>query len=249
MIDLFIAYIYQPFFNILIGIYYALGVLTDGQPDMGIAVVVFSLVVRLVMLPLTLSADRSEDDKKKISASYKELRSKYKDDPIKLRSETRALFKNHPIALISEGITIFIQVIIVLMLYRIFSTGLGGADYHLIYPFMPRIVTPINLLFLGEYDLTHPSLFLNLVQTFLIFAFESLHMLFSPAPSPRKDFISLAIFLPITSFLIFSLMPSGKKLFIITSLSFSVLLLLVKQVLFWYHSLLGNTTKSPKLEQ
>lgn len=246
MSALFTTYIYQPFLNILVGIYWLLGQITNGQPDMGVAVIIFAVIVRVLMLPLTLSADRSEKEKRQIVKKINTLQTKYKDQPQKLKQETRQILKANPGTLVSEGITLTIQIIIVLMLYRIFKTGLEGADLHLLYPFLPPINTPVNLVFLSQYNLALPNLTLNLVQSGLIFILEILQMLFSPIKSSRKEFLSLAIFLPIASFVIFALLPAGKKVFIITSLIFSIFLLVIKQVVFWYHSFLGSPSAKNK---
>ena len=47
---LFVTYIYQPFFNILVGLYWLVGRIF-GDPDMGVAVILFALVVRIILLP------------------------------------------------------------------------------------------------------------------------------------------------------------------------------------------------------
>lgn len=243
---IFTTYIYQPFFNILVGIYWFLGQVTGEQPDMGIAVIVFAIIVRILMLPLTLSADRSEKEKRDIVEKVNVLQQKYKGQPSKLKEETRKILKSNPGTLVSEGVTIIIQIIIVLMLYRIFKTGLEGADLHLLYPVLPAVDTPINLMFLGKFDLSMPSFQLNLIQSSLILIFEFLHMFFSPIKSTRRDFISLGIFLPIASFIIFALLPAGKKVFIITSIIFSIFLLVIKQVSYWYHTLFTSSPSNSK---
>ncbi|OGD70983.1 hypothetical protein A3A84_00805 [Candidatus Collierbacteria bacterium RIFCSPLOWO2_01_FULL_50_23] len=243
--SLFITYIYQPFFNILVFIYWALG--QAGISDMGIAVIIFAVVVQIILLPLNLSADRSEKEKAAIAAKIKEIERKHRFDPVKLRSESKEVMRSNPGAVVGETINIIIQVIIVLMLYRIFKTGLEGEDLHLLYSFMPEIKTPINLVFLGKFDLSQTNGTLNLIQSLLIFAIEALHMLFSPDATSRRQFLQLAIFLPITAFLVFIFLPAGKKLFIITSLLFSIFVLLIKQALFWYHTLTGEI--SPHLEE
>lgn len=236
--SLFVTYIYQPFFNILVFIYWALS--QAGIVDMGIAVIIFAIVVQIILLPLNLSSDRSEKEKAAIAAKIKEIEKKYKSDPVKLHAESKAIMRNNPGAVIGEAINIIIQIIIILMLYRIFKTGLEGEDLHLLYSFMPDINTPINLVFLGQFDLSKTNSTLNLFQSLLIFAVEALHMLFTPDKTGRREFLSLAIFLPITAFLIFMFLPSGKKLFIITSLLFSIFVMLIKQALFWYHTLTGQ---------
>lgn len=240
---LFITYIYQPFFNILVGLYWFVGQVF-GDPDMGVAVILFALVVRIILLPLDFAFDRSESEKLAITEKIKKLQKEYRSDQVRLKLEIKKVIRGNPGPVISETINIVIQVIIILMLYRIFKTGLEGADLHLLYPFMPEVKTPINLLFLERFDLSQTNNTLNFIQSVLIFAIEGLHMFFSPDPTSRRDFLSLAIFLPIFSFLLFMFLPAGKKLFIITSLLFSIGILLIKQALFWYHSLTEAVTTS-----
>lgn len=245
MIQIFTTYIYQPFFNILVGIYWVIGQIAPGQADMGVAVIVFSLIVRIILLPLDFVGNRSNDDKKKIADQIKVLERELRHDPAKLRAAKKKLMRSNPGAIISEVFNMGIQLIIILMLYRIFKTGLEGADLHLLYSFMPPIETPINLMFLGKYDLSQTNFTLNLIQSFLIFVVEALHMLFSPLPVSRKEFISLGIFLPIVSFLIFMTLPAGKKIFIITSLLFSVFLNLIKQATYLVGTLSATPSKEP----
>lgn len=237
--NIFITYIYQPFFNILVGLYWLIGQ-TVGEFDIGFAVILFALVVRIIMLPLNLAGDRSAAEKKAISDKVKELEKEFRHDPVRLKQEKKKVIKSNPAAIISESITIFIQAVIVLMLYRIFKTGLEGADLHLLYGFMPQIPTPINLMFLGKFDLSHTSLTLNIIQSVLIFILEFLLLSFSTTPTSRKDFLSLAIFMPIASFGLFALLPSGKKLFIITSLIFSIFMVLFRQLLYWYQIIFAS---------
>ncbi len=232
----FVVYIYQPFFNILVGIYWLIGESTS-EFDMGLAVIIFAVVVRIIMLPLNFVGNRSAKGKKEISDQINQLNKKLKHDPVKLKKQTKKIIKSNPKAVISEGITLFVQILIVIMLYRIFKTGLEGADIHLLYKFMPKISLPINLMFLGQINLSKPSFILNIIQSALIFIVEMLQISFNPLPTSRKEFISLVIFLPVVSFIIFAFLPSGKKLFIITSLVFSIFIILIKQALYWYNAL------------
>jgi len=231
MIAFFTTYIYAPFFNILVALYWLVGKMF-GVADMGVAVILFALVVRIILLPLDFAGDRSAKEKHDISEKIKELQKTFRHEPIKLKAEMKRVMRSSPGAVISETAMITIQLIIILMLYRIFKTGLEGADLHLLYKFIPAVETPINLMFLGKYDLSQTNATLNLIQSFLIFAIEALHMLFSVKPVSRREFISLAIFLPIVSFFIFMFLPAGKKLFIITSLIFSIGLTLIKQAIY-----------------
>jgi hypothetical protein len=83
------------------------------------------------------------------------------------------------------------SITIIVVLYRIFSTGLEGEDMHLLYSFMPFVKEPINLLFLGKYDLSHTNATLNLMQSLMIALNEFIHLSLSPVKSSRREFFSL----------------------------------------------------------
>jgi membrane protein insertase Oxa1/YidC/SpoIIIJ len=93
---------------------------------------------------------------------------------------------------------------------------------------MPRVDLPFNLMFLSKYDLSQPSFVLNLIQSLAIFIFEALLAISSPFRVSREDVIRMQLILPVVSFLIFMFLPAGKKLFIITSLAFSIGFHLIK---------------------
>lgn len=241
--DFFTLYIYQPFFNILVGIYWLTGQFLPA-PDMGIAVILFAVAVRLILLPIDLIGEQSDEEKFQISQKVKKIQHEFADDPVRMKAETRKIMRQSPGAIFSEIFTITIQVLIILILYRIFATGLGGEDMHLLYKFMPSVRQPINLMFLGQYDLSHANGTLNILQSILIGLSEIIHLYFAPVKPSRKDFISLVIFLPIVSFVIFMLLPSGKKVFIITSLAFGIVLRIIKHILYLTYSMQRSSDQS-----
>jgi hypothetical protein len=119
---------------------------------------------------------------------------------------------------------------VTLMLWRIFATGLEGEDIHLIYSFMPKVELPFNLVFLGKFDLAHANIWLNLIQSFMIFVVETVSVLTSPYPTTKGEVVRLQLILPVISFLIFMNLPAGKKLFIITTLVISLILMIFKYI-------------------
>jgi YidC/Oxa1 family membrane protein insertase len=228
LLDLFQHLIYQPFLNILVGIYWLLGLGTAEQPDMGIAVILLTIVIRILMLPMSISGQRSESERREIAHKVAELEAAYSSDPIRLRKEKKKVFAKSRKVLAGEIISLFVQVAIALMLWRIFETGLTGEDLHLIYSFMPEVQQPFNLVFLGKIDLSHTSIWLNLLQSFAIFVFETIAVLTSPYPPSKGEVVRLQLTLPIVSFLIFMSLPAGKKLFVITTLCFSIVMAIAK---------------------
>ncbi len=217
---MFVKYFYQPFFNILVGIYWLLGQISPSLADMGIAVILFSLVIRILLFPLTLLGERSEEEKHQIMMQIKDIQRQYAHDPVKQKELIRQVMHKNKRVVFSTTFNLIVQGSIVLMLYRIFTTGLEGRDFHLLYSFMPH-VNHVNLMFLGKYDLSRPNPHLNLLQSVMIFIVELLLALRSPNPLERKHVWLMQLVLPVGSYIAFMFLPAGKKLFIITSLMFS----------------------------
>lgn len=245
--DFFTLYIYQPFFNILVGLYWLVGQVLP-TPDMGIAVILFAVAVRIILLPIDLVGEQSDEDKFQISQKYKQINKEFSHDPIRQREETKKLMRQSPGAIFSEIFNITVQVVIILILYRIFATGLEGEDLHLLYKFMPSIHLPINLMFLGEYDLSHTNSTLNLLQSVMIGLSEIVHLYFAPIKPTKKDLISLVFFLPVVSFILFMFLPSGKKVFIITSLAFGIVIKIIRQILYLTYSM-RKVDETPPVQQ
>lgn len=227
----FTLIIYQPFLNLLVTIYWAIQHI-PGLPhkDMGVAVIIFTVAFRLIMLPLNLSAKRSEQDRRNLEEKIKETSRNLAHDPIALRAATKKLFRDKPWMLAAAGFDLILQVCIAFMLWRIFAKGLEGADLHLLYKFAPHPGTPYDLTFWGLYDLSRTNVTLNLTQSIMILAVEALNLWTTPYPITRNDIIRLLVFLPGVSFLIFMFLPAGKKLFIITTLLFSFITNLIRQI-------------------
>jgi YidC/Oxa1 family membrane protein insertase len=230
MFHYFTVFIYQPFFNLLVFFYWALDFITRGNGDMGIAVILLTIVIRVILYPLSVAQDKSENDRKNISDKIRQIEVEHRTDPIAFDAAKKQVLHTNKGVLIAEIINLTIQVIVALMLWRIFSKGLSGEDVHLLYGFMPNVEQPFNLVFLGKYDLTHPSLQLNLIQTGLIFILETIMMLGATSPVSKQQFVRLQFLLPIVSFFIFLGLPAGKKLFVITTLIISIILSSIRTV-------------------
>lgn len=235
-INFFLVHIiYQPFFNLLVVIYYGLQKLTS-EADMGMAVIIFTILFRIIILPLSLSSSQTEKEREEMVAKLDEINSLHKNDPLLLKTESKKVFRSNKRVLIAEIFDVGIQVLVALMLYRIFSTGLEGADFHLLYSQVPVPAEPFNLVFLGQYELNHPNLFLNVINSVVIFIAEALNIAKSGRKPNREDKMALFAF-PLVAFIFFAYMPSGKKLFVITTISFSIAIMVVQLGLFWYHKM------------
>ncbi len=232
---IFTQFIYQPFFNLLVGIYWLLGQTVPQYTDMGNAVIIFTIVFRILWIPISISSSRGAKERHDISEKINEIQKIYAKEPLKEKEEMKKLMRRNRRIVLMSTFNILFQVMVMLMLYRIFTTGLEGADFHLIYKWMPPHPEHFNLTWLnGRFDLTHPSWQLNIVNSVVIFTAEALSGLLSPFPTGRADLLTLFI-LPIAAFTFFAFMPAGKKLFVITTLLFSIGIMLAKAIKILYY--------------
>lgn len=227
---------YQPFFNLLILYYTLLEEIPGFFPDMGMAVILLTLTIRVLLLPLSLATTRSKKERRQIELAIIEAQ-KTSASSTHARDKVRKIFGANRRILISEGVSFVIQMFIFFILYRIFTTGLKGEDIHLVYSFMPEYHFPFNLLFLGQIDLTQPSLLLNGLQTLVILAVEIASLINSPYPVSRNELVRYVFILPIASFFLFMYLPSGKKLFMITTLLFSLVFITTNILTRWFMDL------------
>ena len=239
------VFLYQPFFNLLVFFYWILEVVTRGNADMGVAVIMLTIAIRLMLLPLSIADYKAQDSKREIAEKIQKLEDEHSADPIVLDQAKKAVLKTNRGVLIAEILNLSVQVAIALMLWRIFNTGLKGEDIHLLYGFMPKVELPFNLVFWNTYDLTHASLNnwhidwtvlrLNIIQSVLIFILEVLVMYTSPYPVTRGQVVRMQLILPVVSFFVFLGLPAGKKLFVITTLIFSIILALFRAIMYRFN--------------
>ena len=142
MTDLFHNFIYLPIYNLVV---YVLDVLPGG--DLGIAVIIATLIVKLVLVPVSLSAIRTQRMMRVIEPELKELRERLKDDKEAQAKEMLALYKKHNVKPFSSILLLFIQIPIVLGLYFVCLNVAKGIDPSFLYSFVPNpeFVSPLFL--------------------------------------------------------------------------------------------------------
>ena len=230
LVDLYTQFIYQPFLNVVVFFYWIMDQIPNVDPDMGIAVILLTILIRVLLLPLSFAGDRSAQERRDIAEQIRKIEAEHAAEPIVAKTKRRVVLQQSKGVLIAEIFNLFIQVAIALMLWRIFARGLKGDDLHLIYSFMPDVQTPFNLVFLNRFDLTHTSFILNLIQSLSIFVLETISIFTSPWPHSRGEVVRMQLVLPLISFFVFMGLPAGKKLFVITALWFSILLTIYKWI-------------------
>ncbi len=156
LIDAFYLVLYKPLFNALILLYRFL----PGN-DFGIAVIVLTVSIRLILYPIMVQSLRSQKKIRNIQPKLEEIKKKYKDDKEKQAQETMSLYKKEKVNPLGGCFPLLIQLPILIALYRVFWHGFEPGQMMHLYSFVPH-PGEINPYFLG---------FLNLSKSNIILAF------------------------------------------------------------------------------
>ena len=154
MIELYNTILYQPLFNLLIWLYN----IVPGN-DIGLAIIILTVLIRLVLLPLYWQSIRSQRALQEIQPKVDELRSKYKDDKEKLAAEMMNIYKENKVNPFSSCLPLLIQLPFLIAVYQVFRHGLNGESLELLYSFVANPGS-INSVSLGFIDLAVPSIVL-----------------------------------------------------------------------------------------
>jgi YidC/Oxa1 family membrane protein insertase len=97
----------------------------------GLAIILVTIIIRIVLLPLTIKQTRSTLVMSEIQPDVKKLQEKYKNDPQKSQEEMMKLYKEKGASPFSGCLPMLIQWPIFIALYFVFSTmtGLQGVKF------------------------------------------------------------------------------------------------------------------------
>lgn len=175
--SLFHNLLYVPIYNLLI---FFVDIVPNG--DVGIAVILATVVVKLIIAPFSISAVKTQRRMKFVEPQMKELRVKYKGDREKLALETLSLYKNNGIRPFASILVTFLQLPVIIALYLVFRhEHLLSPNTSLIYHFV-ALPTHISPLFLGIFTTTGHTIVLALVAA----GFQFLQA-YITIPVPEKD--------------------------------------------------------------
>jgi YidC/Oxa1 family membrane protein insertase len=152
--------IINPFTNVLLTIYNYVG-------SFGIAIILFTLLIRLITHPLTVQQLKGSTAMQELNKNKRwiEAQEKYKNDKEKLAQEQMAIYKELGINPVASCLPTLIQFPIIIGLYQSVVLALGSSPMDLfnltqkIYPGFLRIenLIPLKTTFLWIQDLGQPD--------------------------------------------------------------------------------------------
>ena len=118
--------------------------------DWGLAIIVFTIVFRLLMMPLMLGQTRSSFQMQKIQPRIKEIQARWSDDPVRLQEETSKLYADAKFNPLASCIPMLIQMPIFIALFQVLrniQTYLPQYETFRFYDIVPNLLaTPSEML-------------------------------------------------------------------------------------------------------
>ena len=220
--NFFYIILYQPLFNILIFLYN-----TVPGHDFGIAIILLTLIIRIILFPLSIKAINSQRKLQKLQPKIKDIQDKHKNDRETQAKETLALYKAEKINPFSGLLLALIQLPILIALYKVFWNGLNPKELAFLYNF---VANPghVNEMFLHIIDLSKYNIFFAVLAG-LVQYFQTKMLLPKVQKSEKKgpDMAEMmqkqmTYFLPVFTVIILLKLPSALGLYWIASGIFSI---------------------------
>lgn len=135
-------------FNFIANIFgYLLNFLYNLLNNYGLAIIIFSILVKLILLPLTIKQQKTMEKTNKMQEEMKALQFKYKNDPEKLNKEMMDMYKRENMSPFSGCLSSIVQLILILAVFYLVRsplTYMKKVDVNLINDYTNQLETKTN---------------------------------------------------------------------------------------------------------
>lgn len=121
--------------------------------DWGMAIILLTIVFRLLIMPLMLSQTKSSFMMQKVQPRLKEIQSRYQNDPVRMQEETQKLYADAKFNPLAGCVPMLIQMPIFIALFQVLrniQNYLPEYDHFAFYNIVPNLLsTPSEVLAQG----------------------------------------------------------------------------------------------------
>lgn len=103
---------------------YVLNALYNLFTNYGIAIIIFSVLLRIILIPITIKQQKTMKKSNKMQEEMKQIQFKYKNNPEKLNQETMELYKREKFNPFSGCLSAILQLVIILAVFWLVSQPL-----------------------------------------------------------------------------------------------------------------------------
>lgn len=186
LVFLYNEMLYRPLFNGLVWFYMSLPI-----QDLGLAIILFTVTVRLAILPLMLKASRDQKDMARLQPEIKKIQEQFKENKEAQSMALMRLYKEHRVNPFSGCLVLLIQLPILIALLQVFQRGFNPQELGLLYSFVqnPGALNPVSL---GILDLSKGNIFLGVLAAISQF-FQTKITMQNQASSPKEGDFAKAL--------------------------------------------------------
>ena len=194
------------------------------------AIILLTLIIRLILSPLSIKTFRSQKVLSELQPKVKEIQEKFKNDAQKQTQQVMEMYKQYKINPFSGCLPLLIQLPILIALYQVSIAGFEQNSLSVLYEFVKNPGF-LNQASLGFIDLTKRSVFLSAVAGVSQFLQTKLSVSSQKNPVFRKDQKvnplasmnqQMLYFLPIITIIVSMSFPAGLPLYWIATTLFSI---------------------------
>ena len=208
--------IINPFTNVLLLIYDLLG------HDFAIAIIVFTVLVRLITYPLTVQQQKSTKAMQQMQPQLQALQKKHAKDKEALNKETMKLYQEAGINPLGGCLPMLLQFPVFIGLYQVIMLVMAIGPLQLfnlskhLYSFLPQLapLLPLNNRFLWL-DLGQPDLFYILPVLVVVTTWWQQKVMTPPSADPQSQAMNkqMALMMPLMFGYFVMISPSGLGLY------------------------------------
>jgi len=235
MIELWNSIILNPIFTFLVLLY-------KGTSSLGLAIILFTLIIKVILIPLSIPSLKMTTKQRDIQPELNALKEKYKDDKKKQAEMQMELFKKHGINPGAGCLTTIITFIILIAIYNAVSMLTMNKDINILnsHIFFPDLRFPLNEVISTRFwylNLAKPDPYfvfivlavgLQFLATKMMMPYTEMEEKAAKQTADKTDDLMATmqkqnLYMMPLMFLIFGItLPSGVMLYIITTTLFQI---------------------------
>ncbi len=179
--------------------------------DYGLAIVLLTVLVRVILLPLTIKQTRSMQDMQRVQPMLKKLQEKYKDDKQKLQEEMMKFYQEHKVNPLGGCLPMLLQLPVMIALFYMLNDNplIRGARFLV---FLPDLSKAAFMFGLPPKDWVGALPYIVLVLLMVVTTYVPQKMITSD-PQQNKIMIFMSLFMAYIAWQL----PAGVILYWVTT--------------------------------
>lgn len=216
--------LFRPLYNILLVLYVFLG------HSMGFAIIGLVVAMRIILLPFSFRQGRAEKRLANLQPQLQAAMKRYQHDLERQKKETKRLLRENRISIWASVLSILFQLLILAVLYSIFSSAVLLDNQQELYWFFRPIFEKYNFgrfdvsfSFFGYFNLVLPNVWASLAAAVIVFIHQTIRP--SRGITQLTSIEKWMVFaLPMLTFVVTMVLPSSKAVFVGSSVLISFIL-------------------------